>query len=47
MEFFLFATTMIQRFQFLPEDPNHLPPEKGHMGITYAPKAFNVKAVGV
>jgi hypothetical protein len=47
MEFFLFATSMIQRFQFLPVDPDHLPSEKGHLGITYAPKDFNFKAVSV
>jgi hypothetical protein len=47
MELFLFATVMIQRFQFLPEDPNHLPSEKGHIGVTYAPISFNVKAVSV
>jgi cytochrome P450 len=47
MELFLFATSMIQRFRFLPADPDHLPSEKGHFGITYAPKEFNLKAVGV
>jgi hypothetical protein len=42
MELFLFATSMIQRFQFKPADPDHPPPEKGRLGITYAPKEFNL-----
>ncbi|XP_061173041.1 cytochrome P450 2C8-like [Saccostrea echinata] len=47
MELFLFVTSMIQRFKLLPGDPEHLPPVEGVFGITYAPKDFVLKAVGV
>ncbi|XP_062621581.1 cytochrome P450 2C28-like [Saccostrea cucullata] len=47
MELFLFVTSLIQRFKLLPEDPDHLPPVEGVLGITYAPKDFVLKAVSV
>ncbi|CAC5368545.1 Cytochrome P450 2W1,Cytochrome P450 2C4,Cytochrome P450 2D15,Cytochrome P450 2D16,Cytochrome P450 2C1,Cytochrome P450 daf-9,Cytochrome P450 2F3,Cytochrome P450 2B15,Cytochrome P450 2C55,Cytochrome P450 2F1,Cytochrome P450 2C23,Cytochrome P450 2C9,Cytochrome P450 2F2,Cytochrome P450 2D1,Cytochrome P450 2D6,Cytochrome P450 2H1,Cytochrome P450 2C5,Cytochrome P450 2A8,Cytochrome P450 18a1,Cytochrome P450 2C20,Cytochrome P450 2E1,Cytochrome P450 2C25,Cytochrome P450 2A12,Cytochrome P450 2H2,Cytochrome P450 2C39 len=31
MEFFLFATSLVQRFKLLPSDPNHLPSLKGKL----------------
>ncbi|XP_060077641.1 cytochrome P450 2C3-like [Ylistrum balloti] len=34
-ELFLFVTSMVQRFQFKPVDPDNIPPIKGHLGVTY------------
>ncbi|OWF51174.1 Cytochrome P450 2J6 [Mizuhopecten yessoensis] len=36
-ELFLFLTSMVQRFQFKPEDPDNIPPVKGNLGITFKP----------
>ncbi|XP_048738007.1 cytochrome P450 2G1-like [Ostrea edulis] len=48
MELFLFATTLVQRFQILPADPTHLPPAEGIMGVaTYGPKEFLLKAISI
>ncbi|KAL3883906.1 hypothetical protein ACJMK2_030136 [Sinanodonta woodiana] len=45
MELFIFLTTMIQKFQFLPVDPCHLPDLEGNLGLSFAPKYFQVKIV--
>ncbi|CAG2249317.1 unnamed protein product [Mytilus edulis] len=47
MEFFLFATTIVQRFKFLPSDPKHLPSTAGKLGVTLAPDDFSFRAVEV
>ncbi|CAC5368547.1 Cytochrome P450 2C6,Cytochrome P450 2C31,Cytochrome P450 2C15 [Mytilus coruscus] len=47
MEFFLFTTSLVQRFKLLPSDPNHLPSTKGKLGITLAPEQFTFRAVEV
>ncbi|XP_046558213.1 cytochrome P450 2U1-like [Haliotis rubra] len=44
MELFLFLTTMIQRFKFVPVD-GQMPTLDAIMGITYSPKPFLVKAI--
>ncbi|XP_071112705.1 cytochrome P450 2U1-like [Haliotis cracherodii] len=44
MELFLFLTTMIQRFKFLPVD-GQKPSLDGKMGFTHMPQQFQVKAV--
>ncbi|KAK3593221.1 hypothetical protein CHS0354_002754 [Potamilus streckersoni] len=45
MELFIFLTSMIQKFQFLPEDPCHLPDLEGNLGMTYSPRDFKVRIV--
>ncbi|BFZ06914.1 hypothetical protein BsWGS_09953 [Bradybaena similaris] len=45
MELFLFLSTMIQKFQFLPPDPNAVPPTTYENGLVLAPKAYEVRAV--
>ncbi|XP_048738009.2 cytochrome P450 2C28-like [Ostrea edulis] len=45
MELFLFATTLIQRFQILPADPAHLPSLEGNLGVTYYPMEFSLRAI--
>ncbi|KAK3593222.1 hypothetical protein CHS0354_002756 [Potamilus streckersoni] len=45
MELFIFLTSMMQKFQFLPEDPYHLPDLEGNLGIVYSPKDFQVRIV--
>lgn len=47
MEFFLFTTSLVQRFKLLPSDPNKLPLLKGKLGITLAPEQYTFRAVGV
>ncbi|XP_048738006.2 cytochrome P450 2C8-like [Ostrea edulis] len=47
MELFLFATTLVQRFQILPADPAHLPPVKGVLGVSYAPEDFLLKTLNI
>ncbi|CAC5413815.1 Cytochrome P450 2C20,Cytochrome P450 2D15,Cytochrome P450 2E1,Cytochrome P450 2J3,Cytochrome P450 2M1,Cytochrome P450 2G1,Cytochrome P450 2A13,Vitamin D(3) 25-hydroxylase,Cytochrome P450 2F3,Cytochrome P450 2K3,Cytochrome P450 2C55,Cytochrome P450 2F2,Cytochrome P450 2C2,Cytochrome P450 2A11,Vitamin D 25-hydroxylase,Cytochrome P450 2J1,Cytochrome P450 2L1,Cytochrome P450 2C8,Cytochrome P450 2A10,Cytochrome P450 2K1,Cytochrome P450 2C31,Cytochrome P450 2K4,Cytochrome P450 2B12,Cytochrome P450 2J2,Cytochrome len=44
MEFFLFTTSLVQRFKLLPSDPNHLPSLKGKLGITVR-KSYLTKAI--
>ncbi|XP_050392965.2 cytochrome P450 2B4 [Patella vulgata] len=45
MELFLFMTTLIQRFEFKPVDPDNLPTLKGVFGITHAPSKYEVRAI--
>ncbi|XP_055954831.1 cytochrome P450 2B19 [Patella vulgata] len=45
MELFLFMTTLIQRFEFKPVEPDNLPTLKGVFGITHAPTKYDVRAV--
>ncbi|XP_067651858.1 cytochrome P450 2U1-like [Haliotis asinina] len=44
MELFLFLTTMIQRFKFVPVD-GQMPSLDGIMGLTHFPKPFIMKAI--
>ncbi|KAK6169265.1 hypothetical protein SNE40_020346 [Patella caerulea] len=44
MELFLFMTTLIQRFEFKPVDPDNLPTLKGVIGITHSPVPYEVIA---
>ncbi|XP_067652383.1 cytochrome P450 2U1-like [Haliotis asinina] len=44
MELFLFLTTMIQRFKFVPLE-SRMPSLDGLMGLTHSPKPFVIKAV--
>ncbi|XP_046583342.1 LOW QUALITY PROTEIN: cytochrome P450 2U1-like [Haliotis rubra] len=44
MELFLFLTTMIQRFKFVPVNGKK-PPMDGIMGFTHSPSEFQVKAI--
>ncbi|XP_046558209.1 cytochrome P450 2J6-like [Haliotis rubra] len=44
MELFLFLTTMIQRFKFIPVD-GQMPSLDGIMGITHSPRPFGMKAI--
>ncbi|XP_050419280.2 cytochrome P450 2D14-like [Patella vulgata] len=45
MELFLFMTTLMQRFEFKPVDPDNLPTLKGVFGITHAPSKYEVRAI--
>ncbi|BFZ12387.1 hypothetical protein BsWGS_15427 [Bradybaena similaris] len=45
MELFLFLSALIQRFEFLPADPNNLPTFKSVFGITSAPMPFEIRFV--
>ncbi|KAK6165426.1 hypothetical protein SNE40_022354 [Patella caerulea] len=45
MELFLFMTTLIQRFEFKPVDPDNLPTLKGVFGVTNAPAKYEVRAI--
>lgn len=47
MEFFLFATTLIQRFKVLPSEKGRLPSINGVLGFNRAPEDFKFRAVGV
>lgn len=44
-ELFLFLTSMLQKFNFEPEDVNSLPTMEPVIGISANPKQFNVRAV--
>lgn len=44
MELFLYLTTMLKRFSFLPENES-APDMEGTLGLTYSPKPFKVRAV--
>ncbi|XP_046583411.1 cytochrome P450 2J6-like [Haliotis rubra] len=44
MELFLFLTTMIQRFHFLPVN-GQKPPLQGTVGLTHSPKSFLIKSI--
>ncbi|OWF51176.1 cytochrome P450 2H2-like [Mizuhopecten yessoensis] len=43
-ELFLFLTSMVQRFQFTPEDPDNIPPIKGTLAATLKPCAYKCRA---
>lgn len=45
MEVFLFLTSMVQRFQFFPEEVNKLPSVEGVLGLTRAPHPFKFRAI--
>ncbi|XP_050392980.2 cytochrome P450 2B19 isoform X1 [Patella vulgata] len=45
MELFLFMTTLIQRFEFKPVDPNNLPTLKGILGLAHSPTQYEVRAL--
>ncbi|KAK7099730.1 hypothetical protein V1264_022791 [Littorina saxatilis] len=45
MELFLYLSTLIQRFRFLPPEQETLPPLEGVMGITYCPKSYKIRAI--
>ncbi|XP_025098452.1 cytochrome P450 2U1-like [Pomacea canaliculata] len=45
MELFLYLSTMVQHFQFLPSETGELPSLQGLLGIVYTPKHFKVRAV--
>ncbi|KAK6189765.1 hypothetical protein SNE40_001761 [Patella caerulea] len=45
MELFLFVTTLVQRFEFIPVDADNLPTLRGVVGLTYAPVKYQVRAV--
>lgn len=47
MEFFLFATILIQRFKLIAADIENLPSIKGRLGLTLAPVEFSFCAAGV
>ena len=47
MELFLFLTSLIQKFQILPEVENKVPIVNGHFGLTWIPDPFNMRAVEV
>jgi len=40
IELFQFFTGIVQKYNILPEDPNHLPTEDYVMGLTISPKPF-------
>ncbi|KAL8573101.1 hypothetical protein ACOMHN_027361 [Nucella lapillus] len=45
MELFLYLTTMIQHFRFLPPEDGQLPSLQGNIGLVHDPKPFLVRAV--
>lgn len=45
MELFLFLTSMVQKFKFLPPVGEQPPPAVGNLGITHGPLSFNVRCV--
>ncbi|OWF47049.1 cytochrome P450 2B5-like [Mizuhopecten yessoensis] len=45
IELFLFITALIQRFEFLPENPDRLPPLEGVVGLSRTPKPYKFRAV--
>ncbi|CAG5120658.1 unnamed protein product [Candidula unifasciata] len=45
MELFLFLSALIQKFEFLPADPNNLPTCKSVFGVTSAPLPFQIRFV--
>lgn len=45
IEMFLFITAMIQRFEFIPENPERLPSLEGIVGLSRTPKAYRFRAV--
>jgi cytochrome P450 len=45
MELFLYLTSLVQRFEFLPPEGEDPPSVEGHLGITYTPLPFKVRAI--
>ena len=45
MELFLFLTSLIREFDFLPADETMVPKVQGVLGITYSPHPFKLRAV--
>ncbi|XP_025099492.1 cytochrome P450 2J6-like [Pomacea canaliculata] len=45
MELFLYLSTMVQHFQFLPPETGELPPLQGVLALTYCPTPFKVRAL--
>lgn len=45
MELFLYLTSMVQRFEFLPPEGQNPPPIKGVLGLTYGPAPYTFRAV--
>jgi hypothetical protein len=46
MELFLYLATLVQRFHFLPPEPEGpLPPLKGHLGATHVANPYKIRAV--
>ncbi|XP_033742964.1 cytochrome P450 2B1-like [Pecten maximus] len=45
MELFLFMTSLLQRFEFLPESPETLPSTDGILGLALVPHDFKCRAV--
>ncbi|XP_069130187.1 cytochrome P450 2B5-like [Argopecten irradians] len=45
MELFLFMTSLLQRFEFLPESPNKLPSLDSTLGLARAAKDYSCRAV--
>lgn len=44
MEFFLFLTAIIQRFQLFPEKDRQPPPISGKLGVIYAANSYYIRA---
>ncbi|XP_069130183.1 cytochrome P450 2B19-like [Argopecten irradians] len=47
MELFLFMTSLLQRFEFLPESPDKLPTFDATLGITRAAKDYSCRAIKI
>lgn len=45
MELFLYITSLVQRFEFLPPEGEEPPPIEGHLGITYTPLPYKVRVI--
>ncbi|KAL3887167.1 hypothetical protein ACJMK2_027117 [Sinanodonta woodiana] len=45
MELFLFIASLVQKFEFVPEERDKVPELKGILGITYSPVPFLIRAV--
>lgn len=45
MELFLYITSLVQRFEFLPAKDSVLPPIKGRLGVTHCPEDFDFRAI--
>ncbi|XP_076462146.1 cytochrome P450 2U1-like [Babylonia areolata] len=45
MELFLYLSMLLQRFHFLPAEPDVVPPVEGILGATHTPKPYKIRAV--
>ncbi|KAL8586800.1 hypothetical protein ACOMHN_061313 [Nucella lapillus] len=45
MELFLYISSLIHRFRFMPPEPQELPPLEGILGATHTPKRYRIRAV--